>query len=567
MDKKDLRGYKWAKDVVEGHVIANKWVTLECKRYVDRLEGKVELPCFFDFKEAETIYNLLKLINYATGFYANKPIFEYAAGFQMMIWENIFCWYYKEPDENGFRKRMIEEVYLEIGRKAGKSFLCAVTEILIMLRSPKFAQHATAGKTRDISALVRDAIVEIIKASPLISKHFKITRDKIECKLNECTTKHLSGEANNINGLLLSSFIVDEVANQEDGTIIGALKLSQMSTKDRLSIYISTQYDLEFNAFNDLLEYHKNILLGVDDETINTFGLLFELDEGDDFNDENVWYKANPLQMSLENGRNFLRQEYKKGLQIPSAMKEFRIKILNERLSGVLENGYIDFEKWKEGKLNEIDLEGKEVTIGIDLSLTTDLTAVSIMYKEDDKYYLTSHGFLPEETLPERREKIDYRNFQDKGYCTITPGAIVNYTIVEDYIRNIEDKYNCKIKYIVSDPFNAMQMMESLSKDYEVILLKQTYSNLSPAIKQFRDDVYLGKVFYENNKLLDWCMSNTTTIKGRTTDDILLAKENKNKTRIDLVVASIFCYTQLYLNGNDININEVTEEYLNMMGW
>ncbi len=62
-------------------------------------------------------------------------------------------------------------------------------------------------------------------------------------------------------------------------------------------------------------------------------------------------------------------------------------------------------------------------------------------------------------------------------------------------------------------------------------------------------------------------MSNTTTIKGSATDDILLAKENKNKTRIDLIVASIFCYTQLYLQGNSINVNEVTEDYLKMMGW
>ena len=62
-------------------------------------------------------------------------------------------------------------------------------------------------------------------------------------------------------------------------------------------------------------------------------------------------------------------------------------------------------------------------------------------------------------------------------------------------------------------------------------------------------------------------MSNTTTIKGRTTDDILLAKENKNKARIDLVVASIFCYTQLYLQQNSIDINKSTENYLKMMGW
>lgn len=566
MDKKDLKGYQWAKDVVEGRFPANKWVKLECKRYVDRLDGEIELPSYFDFDEAETIYKLLSLMNYATGFYANKPIIDYAVGFQFMAWENIFCWFYKDLGQSGFRKRMIEEVYLEIGRKAGKSFFCAVTEILIMLRSPKFAQHATAGKTREISSIVRTAMVEIIKASPLISKHFKITRDKIECKLNECTTKHLSGEANNINGLLLSSFIVDEVANQEDGSIVGALKLSQMNTKDRLSIYISTQYDLEFNIFDELLDFHKGILQGTDSDIINTFGLIFELDEEDDFNDESTWIKANPLQMVFEDGRDFLRKEYKKGLTIPSAMKEFRIKILNERLSGVLENGYVDFDKWKLCSVPAIDLQGKEVIVGVDLSITTDLTAVSIMYKESDKYYLTSHGFLPERSLPERREKIDYRSYERQGYCTITPGDIVNYTIVEDYIRNIENKHNCTIRCIVSDPFNGLQMMESLANDYEVIILKQTYGNLSPAIKQFRDDIYTDKIRYEKNKLLDWCMSNTTTIKGKATDDILLAKENKNKHRIDLVVASIFCYTQLYLKNEKIDINKyATNEFLSTL--
>lgn len=542
----DLKGYKWAKEVVEGKFISNKWVKLECKRYIDRIE-KLQygegFPCFFDFKECETIYKLLRLLNYATGFYANQPIINYVHGFQMMIWENIFCWKYK----NDPNKNMIEEVYLECGRKSAKSFICAVTEILIMLRSPQFAQHAIAGKTRDISSLVRNAIVEIIKASPLISKHFKITRDKIECKLNCCTTKHLSGEANNINGLLLSSFIVDEVANQEDNTIIGALKLSQMSTKNRLSIYISTQYDLEINAFNDLLEYHKGILSGVDNETINTFGLLFELDEGDDFNIEELWIKASPLQMSMEDGIKFLRQEYKKGLTIPSAMKEFRIKILNERLSGYAGETYINFDAWKKCEVDKVDLKGKSVVIGVDASLTTDLTAINIMYKEDNKYYLIAHAFLPEDTLTARREKIDYRQMESKEYCTIHKGGIVDYMLLEEYIRGIEDKFNCVIKCICSDPANIVPTMNSLAQDYEVILIKQSYSSLSPSIKNFRDDVYKGFIQYEKNTLLDWCMSNTETVIGRATGDILLNKINKNKSRIDLVVASVFAYSQLYI--------------------
>lgn len=562
----NLKGYQWAKAVIDGKFVANKWVKLECNRYIERLESlqyKDDFPCYFDFKECETIYSLLGLINYATGFYANKPVINYAAGFQMMIWENIFCWFYKDLDENGLKKRMIEEVYLEIGRKSAKSFICAVTEILIMLRSPKYAQHGLAGKTRDISGLVRNATVEIIKVSPLISKHFKITRDKVECKLNQCTMKHLSGEADNINGLLLSSFIVDEVANQEDASIIGALKLSQMSTKDRLSIYISTQYDLEINAFNDLLDYHKSILNGVDTDTINTFGLLFELDEGDDFNNESNWIKASPLQMSMEDGRNFLRQEYKKGLTIPSAMKEFRIKILNERLSGYSGETYIDFEAWKKCEVDKINLKNKEIIVSVDASLTTDLTAINIMYKEDGKYYLKAHAFLPENTLPNRREKIDYRQMERMGYCTITKGDIVDYNLIEDYIRNIENKYSCKIKCIVTDPFNITATMQKLSNDYDVILLKQSYSVLSPPIKQFRDDVYKKLIKYEKNKLLCWCMSNTTTVIGRASGDILLNKVNKNKSRIDLVVASIFAYSQLYLENN----KQSADEYFTSSNW
>ena len=555
MKKEDLLGYKWAKDVVSGRFVANKLVKLEATRYINRMDNGLSSEIIeFDFKECEIIYKLLGLLNYATGFYANKPIIDHAAGFQMMIWENVFCWYYKKLDENGLRKRLIEEVYLEIGRKSTKSFIAAVTEILIMIRSTKFAQHALAGKTRDISSLVRNATVEIIKASPLISKHFKITRDKVECKLNECTMKHLSGEAQNLNGLLLSSFIVDEVANQEDGSIIGALKLSQMSTKDRLSIYISTQYDLEINIFNELLDYHKNALTGVDTETINTFGLLFQLDEGDDYNVEGNWIKASPLQMSMQDGVEFLRQEYKKGLVIPSAMKEFRIKILNERLSGYSGETYIEFDAWKKCEVDKVDLEGKEVVVSVDASLTTDLTAINITYKDGDEYFLIAHAFLPENTLPNRRERIDYRQMERLGYCTITPGDIVDYNLLEDYIRGIEEKYTCTIKCIVSDPYNVTATMQKLADDYEVILLRQSYSVLSPPIKQFRDDVYLKKIHYEKNSLLNWCMSNTTTITGRASGDILLNKVNKNKSRIDLVVACIFGYSQLYLQDTAVNL-------------
>ena len=119
----------------------------------------------------------------------------------------------------------------------------------------------------------------------------------------------------------------------------------------------------------------------------------------------------------------------------------------------------------------------------------------------------------------------------------------VNYSLVEEYIRRIEGRYSCTIDCIVTDPMNAKEMMERLSDDYDVIMLKQTYTNLSPATKEFRKKIYDGQVFYEKNELLDWNMRNATTSKGKS-DDEMLTKENKNKQRIDMAAVLIFAYTQ-----------------------
>ena len=129
----------------------------------------------------------------------------------------------------------------------------------------------------------------------------------------------------------------------------------------------------------------------------------------------------------------------------------------------------------------------------------------------------------------------------------------VNYTKIEEYIRSIEEKYECTIGCIVTDPMNAKELVERLSEDYDVVLLKQTYSNLSPATKEFRKRVYDYKVRYVENELLDWNMSNASTTKGKA-DDEMLIKENKNKQRIDMVVVLIFGYTEYVLPASDYRI-------------
>ena len=258
MEIKDLKGYQWAREVVSGEFLANKWVKLECQKYIDRLEKlqyQEDFNYYFDLNECHIIYSMLKYINFGSGAYIGKPFRDYLAGFQYMILENIFCWLSKTEGKNDM---MIQDVILQISRKNSKSVLSALIEILILLRSPKFSQHAIAGKNKNISALIKKDMERIIKSSPKLQKYFKITNEQILCKSNESFCRNLAGDSSSLDGLLLQSFIVDECANLPNQDLIGVLKLSQMSVSgSRLAIYISTANTLEICAFYDLVDYYK----------------------------------------------------------------------------------------------------------------------------------------------------------------------------------------------------------------------------------------------------------------------------------------------------------------------
>lgn len=199
----DLKGYQWSYDVIEGRFKANIWVQKACKKYIDLIEVKqheANFKHYFDLKEANDIYNMLRFINFGSGMYIGKPFADHLAGYQWFVLENVFCWLSKTEGKND---RMIQEVVLQLGRKSSKSVMISLIEIIIMLRSPKFSQHAIAGKNKGISELIVKDMERIIKSSPALQKHFKITKDQILCKRNESFCTPLAGNPSSLDGRLL----------------------------------------------------------------------------------------------------------------------------------------------------------------------------------------------------------------------------------------------------------------------------------------------------------------------------------------------------------------------------
>lgn len=541
------KALKYAIDVVEGRELTTIEVGLQCSIFIQdyyKRQYDEDFEFYFDEKKLKIINNLLKLFNYATGFVAGKQVLEGLEGFQALFLCAIFGWRHKN-DRKKFRYR---DVVLFIPRKNAKTFITAIVFLLLMLTEQDYSEFYSICIDRDLAKEVRKAMAQIISASPSIKKHFFVSESEIgiiKCKLTNSYYYPRTSKANKNNSIRPACVCADEVGAFTDNKNIQAMRKGQLSVKNPIMVKTTTAYAESDSIMLEELEYDRAVLKNVIDNK-RLFALLYYATKEEAWTDEGL-YKANPLR--VEENYTEIKADREIAKIKVSEQEEFLTKNLNIFLQSNELNKYLDIDYWKKCKITEKEfrekIKGKKVKVGVDMSVTTDLTAVGIEFEDENIIYCKSHGFLPEDSLKTRREKhIDYRKYAKLGYCDIHEGMTVNYTKVEEYIRGIEEEYECTIECIVTDPTNAKEMMERLGKDYDVILLKQTYTNLSPATKEYRKKVYDFEVRYVENELLDWNMNNASTKKG-TSDDEMLMKENKNKQRIDMVVVLVFCYTEI----------------------
>lgn len=543
--------FTYAKQVANKEIKAPKYVIKQCKEFIKIADGKHK-KYFIDIKEVALIQNATKLMNMASGLKVGATVYESLVGFQWLFIIAVLCIKHRDNPN----KRRYETATLLISRKNGKTFLIAVLFALLLIIEPKFSEFYSVAADGELSRLIKKELEQLLATSPLLEKHFKVLRTHVECLLTKSMYKPLNYSNNRLDGRKSNVWLADEVGALPERYAISAMKSSQINMVNRLGIMISTAYPSEDNPMIEEVQYAKNVLDGkIEDETY--FSLLYEPDDKKNWKtNDDILIHSNPLALEIPENMDYLYQQRKLAIEVPSERTNFLTKHLNIFINKNEDEAYLNIDTFKNGALDKISFKGKEVVVSLDLSLTTDLTAVDMMFKEDGQYYLKAIGFLPSESLKRRREKFDYLEAERNGECIITKGDIVDYNLIEKYIRDIEKTYDCTIRYIVSDPYNATQMLLSLAEDYDVVELKQTYTNLSPPTKEFRNEVYNGNVFYEKSKLLEWNVTNAVTRKDRNENEAL-DKANKNKQRIDLIAAAIFAFSECYKLEDDFVIQTI----------
>lgn len=523
-------------DVLDGKFPTNRYIKAISKKFIYEIDHQEEMDYFFDYETADKIMNIMKLINFATGAVAGQSLYEACVGYQYFFVLNIFCWKGKDrPD-----KRRYEICLLWIARKNSKSVNSALIMVILMLLEPRYSEFYLCANTREQAKIVYNETKKLIESSPFILDKFDIKRDTITCKLNKNTLKALSSDYNTTDGLRVSAACIDEVGAAKDGGLIESMTSGMLSVQNRLLILISTSYPNTQNPFLEWTDYSKKVIDGVvEDEKL--FAMLYSLDEKDEMTVEN-FMKANPLQSTLEDGKEYLESEYKKALEMGGAkLTSFKCKHLNIWLDGMIGEIYIPTEEVRKCRLHEpFSWCGRQVYIGIDLAMTTDNCSVAMITEEGGKVYANVWAFIPADRIEEktRVEKVDYQAMIRNGNCFACGENVVDYGFIESFILGLEKRYGVVIMGIGFDRYNCLSTAQKLETNgYETTEIKQHSSVLHSPTKLLEELVLTQHFGYERNRLLEINFANARCLYDTNLNRYVNKKKSTGK--IDMVASLI----------------------------
>ena len=533
-----------------------KYVKLQMREFIKLYEGK-DNKYFVSGKIVKQIEDLLKLLNMPKGLKAGQSLYECSSGYQWLVYTALLAVVYRDNP----KKRRYEFGLLEICRKNYKTFTAATLFILLFILEPKFSQFFSVAPDGALSREVREAIVAILKSSPLVyeykgKKRFKILRDYISFDVKEIKYTPLNYSNSNLDGRLPNGFVADEIGALPNRYAIDAMQSGQLNILNKLGICISTKYPTLNNPLESEAAYAKKVLDGtVKDEAY--FSLLYEPDNIKDWQtDDNILRQANPVALESPEIWEDLLKKRAKAIAQESARENFVTKHCNIIYSGAGTETFIDVSAVQACKVTNIDWQGRVVYIGLDLSESGDNTSVAMLAVDENNNILAQvWAFIPEDRIAEKTasERVDYKTLSQSDNVIACGNKVIDYKVVEDFILGLEDKYGVQIQAIGYDRWNALSTAQKLeAAGYNCIEIRQHSSVLHPPTKLLKEKILQGEFAYTANPLYEINFLNARCTYD--TNKNLFVNKKKSSGKVDMIIATIdACYLlqQDYFLGAD----------------
>lgn len=516
------------------------------EREIAQDEGLRRDGYWFDVDEANRICAFFENhLTHSKGEWAGQAV-------RLEVWQRqklrrLFGW--RRPDGT----RRYRRSFWGLPRKNGKSFVASGIGLYTTSADGEAGAHVyAAASSAEQAGEVWNEAENMVNASASLSAILEVYKTSIFMPRSLSRFKVVSSKPGSKHGFNPHALILDELHAWKDRELYDALTTGGAARRQPLEVVITTAgFDLTSVCY-ECWEYAELVRDGNIDDP-HFLPVIYAAGKDDDWRDPATWRKANPnLGVSVK--ESYLEEQVKDAKNKPArvnVVKRLHLNIWTQQATR-----WLDMEKWDACPYPHVMpvFKGRRCFVGIDLSRRTDLTALVMLFpQEDGTYVVVTRFFAPEDGVDERerRDRVPYRLWAQQGFLTLTPGNVVDY----DYIRQEIHKWGreCEVAEIAYDPWGATQLSLQLQDDgFTCVEMIQSIKNMSEPTKLLEALVLQGRIIHGNNPALRW-MADGAVVITDSSGNIKLAK-NKTKARIDGVVALVMALARATLGQNQESV-------------
>jgi phage terminase large subunit-like protein len=454
-------------------------------------------------------------------------------------------------------RRVVRRAILSIARKNGKTALIAAL-VLVHLVGPEAIPNGeiySAANEREQAAQVFKVAAQMVSADPELAAMVTVvpSTKTIVCRRNGSFYRAISAEAGSKHGLNPSVVVYDELAQSKSRALYDALDSAMGAREEPLFIVISTQSNDPQHVLSQLIDDG----LRADDPTI-VCHLYAVTDDYPNIYDERAWHVANPALGDFRSMED-MRAMAARAKRMPSFEATFRNLYLNQRVDA--QSPLVPRAEWEACRSPNTIEPGDRVYLALDLSATTDLTAL-VAVSADDGDRVAAWFWKPGDLLAdhELRDRAPYSTWAREGWLEAPPGRAIDYGYVAERIAEITAEYD--VLGLAYDRWRIKDMIREFDRiglhcyqdddppvagGLRLVSWGQGFRDMSPAIDALEISILNRRFAHNGNPLLAFCFSNAIAIQ----DPAGNRKLDKSKTRFR-IDGAVACAMALGLKTRDL---------------
>jgi len=548
---------QYAKDVVAGKILTCKWVRMACQRQLDdlnRFKGK-DSPYRFNpkltdksgkaFAPADNLCAFIERLPHVKGPLAGQSI--HLEPWQVFILTTVFGWV--KPDG----KRRFRRAYIEVPRGNAKSTLSSALALYMLAADGEGgAEVYSLATTRDQARIVFGDAQTMARQSAGFRTRFGVGVGAHNMHVMNSGSKFeaLSAEGSTLDGLNIHFGCVDELHAHKTRTVYDVVETGTGKRDNSLLWVITTAGSNRSGICYEIRTFVTRLLDGVFQDD-SQFGIVYGLDDGDDWTLETSLTKANP-NWGISVRPEVLAPLQAKAMQMPSAVNNFKTKHLNEWVNA--DTAWMDMRAWDRCADSALDLDtyaGQPCWIGLDLASKTDIAALLLVFPHqeiDGGFAIFGRYYLPEDTV-HANGNSQYSGWMAAGRLTVTPGNVIDFSWIEADLMEFVSRFS--VQAVAFDPFQATQLStRMMSEGLPMIEVRPTVLNFSEPMKTLEALVLQNKLIHDGCPVLGWMASNV--VAHLDAKDNIYPRKERPENKIDGIVALIMGISRAITPGTNV---------------